>query len=225
MIVDHVAWLIFDQPIQLSSIRFATRLSMPLFCVITGYLLAGRQSVHWERVLQIAIAAGVVNLFYFTLYDQLEILASLLVCYLVYALTGNRFWIVLPVFLLFPQDPSAARFDFPLSVVATCVASGVLLRAYRWKVACVTTVTVAVISLACWLQPSESLWNSTSTVYVLWFLPAAVGLVAIAERWPTLRLSWLEWIGLHPLSIYVTQYVVLLMLSQPLPYSVPVSKL
>ena len=36
MIVDHVAGILYGQNIGESWIRFATRLSMPLFCVLTG---------------------------------------------------------------------------------------------------------------------------------------------------------------------------------------------
>ncbi|MFK7737661.1 MAG: TraX family protein [Pirellulaceae bacterium] len=38
MVLDHVCWLFGDSRIAPDSLRIITRLSMPLFCVLTGYL-------------------------------------------------------------------------------------------------------------------------------------------------------------------------------------------
>ncbi len=40
MIVDHVAGILFDLPIEVDNVRMLTRLSMPLFSVLMGYFLA-----------------------------------------------------------------------------------------------------------------------------------------------------------------------------------------
>lgn len=216
MIVDHIAWLFSDVAIELGTVRFVTRLSMPLFCVLMGYFLVPRSSrsaTFWRRTGQLALAAVAVNAVYAVLYEQLEILACLVVCCLLFALIGKWFWVCIfaswfvsieQEFLVSPVEPSLPLFDFSLAAVATCVASGILLREHgvRW-------------AAAGWIPVLLSIPTVTPpTVYVLYFLPLAVALVAWGASQPALAVPLLGLMGRFPLRIYVAQYAVLLAISR-----------
>ena len=215
MIIDHVAWLFFDQQIEAGSIRLLTRLSMPLFCVLTGYFAVARRGFHRERWTQVAVAAVAVNIVYVALYRRLEILASLLVGYTVLAVVGKPFVIGTAAFLLFPIDSSEAVFDFPLSAVITCMAIGVLQRLYGWRVSVSASIAIASALWVAFAIQGDFQLVSPPTVYVLLFLPLAALLLAFGVAHPKWRWGWLEWIGRYPLSIYVGQYTLLLLLSTP----------
>lgn len=210
MIVDHVAWLYFDQPIQPTSIRFVTRLSMPLFCVLTGYFALRSSDTNWARLGQVLLAAIVVNFAYFTLYGRLEILASLLVCYLLIAACKAWFMLAALAFLLFPWDVSAAVFDYPISAVATCMAVGGIQRKWGWQIGLSMAVLISLSLLALRGWQGDFRIVSQPTVYVLIFLPLASGLLAVGTLRPAWSLRGLAWIGRYPLSVYVGQYFVLL---------------
>ena len=213
MIVDHVAFLFFDQNIELGQLRFFTRLSMPLFCILGGYLAAGKETVNWMRIAQVAVAACIVNLLYFPAYGQLEILVSLLLCYLGYAMIGKWMMLCAGGALLYAWDPTASSslaadlwsgkaclLDFPFTIVATPFALGILLRKFGlpWAVGALLLLLPAI-----WLIPEP-------TVFVLWLTPVALLLVAGGCSKPSYSLRPLELIGRYPLRIYATQYVVLL---------------
>lgn len=203
MIVDHIAWFL-NVPIEWGTIRFGTRLSMPLFCLLMGYFLIARSKVHGRRWLQIALVALVLNLGYYAFFGQVEILVSLVVCYGVYSFLGKWFLGLVPVVYLFPWDPSVGFFDFPWTVVAGCVAQGMVLQRWGLRVALATGIGMLP---ACLLIPAP-------TQYVLYFVPVATLLGAWAADHPRYRLSWLEFVGRHPLKIYATQYLVILLLKR-----------
>ncbi|QDV27051.1 TraX family protein [Aureliella helgolandensis] len=204
MVVDHASDLFFNMNIEPSNVRMVTRLSMPLFCILMGYFLARSRRVHWERLLQIGAATVVTNVLFYTLYGKLEILASLLVCYV--GIVGLKLFFV-PLVLapfLFSWDASQAVFDFPLSIVAGCVAQGVILRCGGLRVAIATGIVLTVAALVV-SEPSR---------YVLWFVLPATLLIALGIARPQWHLRGLEWIGRFPLSIYVAQYYLLVLLSR-----------
>ena len=213
MIVDHIAWLFFSQPIEPNSIRMLTRLSMPLFCVLTGFFVLRRRSTNWERLFQVALAAAAVNLAYFTLYGKVEILAALLLCYLAIAGIGSWFLLGSVAFLLYPLDVTSSFFDFPMSVVATCVAVGGVQRRIGWPAAMVLSVLIATGLMFDRFFSDGFRWVAAPTVYVLLMLPLAVTLTGAGQFRPHWRVPGLEWIGRYPLSIYVGQYLLLLLLA------------
>lgn len=176
--------------------------------------MCGRSSVNWERVIQVALGAMAVNLAYFTFYGKVEILASLLVCYVVIAWAGKWFFLAMPTFLFYQLDFTAIGFDYPISVVATCVATGALLRQFGIRPAIVASCLIAAILAFSLQSKSEYVVVSPPTVYVLLFLPAAVTLISAGIQWPDFKMQILEFIGRYPLSIYVAQYLILLLLSR-----------
>lgn len=235
MIFDHIAWQFFQVNIAFDTVRFWTRLSMPLFCVLMGYFLASRHApsnaasgggesekqmqppprLNWSRFAQIAMAAAVLNVFYYTQYGQLEVLASLLVSYCAFALFSTLgiqqcFGFAVLAAFAFDFDPSriAVRegkelFDFPVSVVLAIVATGVVHRNYG---------PILGMSSALVLLLAGMIVNPP-TVYVLWFTPLAVLLVILGERFSEVHVPVLEWIGRYPLAIYVAQYMLLFLLA------------
>ncbi len=233
MIVDHIAW-VAGQPIEPGTVRIWTRLSMPLFCCLMGYLLAGKDAPpgsgrrvdrtgrggagarpNWARLGQIVVAAACVDAVYFPLEGQFEILVSLAAAWLLWALL--RSWMVLGIvgFLLFRVDPTAGAMgwpwlDYPLSLVLPCVALGMVHR-HAGGPAALTAATAMTLIVA----GSQSVgWPlvPTPSSYVLIAAPAAVLLLDVAVRFPRWSIPAFEWIGRRPLVVYVGQYWLVLAL-------------
>ncbi len=208
MIVDHVAGVIFSVRIEPDTIRFATRLSMPLFAVLLGFFLASSTKTHWKRVLQLAAAAVAINLFFYFVYhglnyhkyDKLEILASLLVCYVAHLILGRQLVWCFAAAYFFLHDPTRELFDYSVSVVVTCVAHGVILKIYGWRVA----------SIAGLLVLPATIFVTTPTQYAIYFILPAVWLVAWGSLFPKLLVPVVETLGRYPLTTYLTQYFIIL---------------
>lgn len=198
MIVDHVAGNLFSINIQLDSIRFWTRLSMPLFAVLMGYFFRSRP-LNRRRITQVAVACLLVNLSYVWMYRELEILASLLCAQVLFLGMGPRFvWLALAICLA-PWDPSSQWFDYPLTIVCSFVAVGKLLRERG---------TLWAASVASLMLPMTAVIPG-HTAYLLYFLTPAVLLVAVAQQRCSWTLPGLQRIGTYPLSIYVIQHYVI----------------
>ncbi|RMF42324.1 MAG: DUF1624 domain-containing protein [Planctomycetota bacterium] len=231
MIVDHIAW-VAGQPIEPGSVRLWTRISMPVFCCVMGYLLAGkdippklwrgsdridqkkaRSQPNWNRFGQIVLAALCVDIIYFPFEGQFEILVSLALTWLLWAaLRSDMVWCV-AAFLFFRLDPTAggwgwAVLDYPLSLVVPCVALGMLHRHAGWRVAVAVAGTMAGVIVGSHVLGWALVPPPSS--YVLVAAPAAVLLLEGATRVPRWHLPPLEWIGRRPLTVYVVQYWVLL---------------
>ncbi|MCA9133127.1 MAG: hypothetical protein KDA45_08225 [Planctomycetales bacterium] len=206
MIIDHSADILFHVSIDPSTIRMATRLSMPLFCGLMGYFLVSQEKVNWHRFYQLCLATLAINLVFFTIYGRLEILASLLVCYTLFLAAGRLLALAVVAVWFFQLDGSAQLFDYPLSVVLSCVAQGMVLRLHGWRVA---LLSGGAITLA-------ALWVAPPSVYVLFFVLPATLAIAWAAAHPQVTVSGLERIGHYPLTVYLIQYYVLLALGQQL---------
>jgi hypothetical protein len=100
----------------------------------------------------------------------------------------------------FLQDPSRELFDYSLSVVATCVAQGVILQRFGWRIAAVTGL---LILPAAWFVTAP-------TQYALFFIFPASMLVAAGQASPKWAVPGLETLGRYPLTAYLTQYFIIL---------------
>jgi uncharacterized membrane protein len=206
MVVDHGAGLLLDHSISNSSLRIAMRLSMPLFCLLMGYFLRPNSRFRVRRWAEIAITAGLVNLVFHPTYGCFEILASLLVAGLLGSFCGVFFPLLVLATLAYPIDPtdgwpSGGPLDFPLSLVVGFVALGSLHARYGAKPAWIAaTAITAFYPLAASLTP-----GSVSPLLLLFVLPAAL-LVSAAQRWPSLAVPGLTWLGQNPLKAYASQY-------------------
>lgn len=202
MIVDHIANFWFIVRIEPTSIRMLTRLSMPLFAILMGYFLVRKPEIHWNRLLQVAAVSIAVNCFFFPIYGKLEILASLLVCYWLILLPAKFSPVAVPLVLLFPFDPSAAVLDYPLTIVASCVALGQVLRYHGWKV-----------GLACSLLISASaLYIAPIAKLTVLMVPIATGLLIWGIYRPKLKVPGLDLAGRYPLTFYLVHYLIVLAL-------------
>ncbi len=204
MIVDHVAYFILDIPIAPTTIRILTRISMPLFCGLMGYFLVSKTKIHWNRFYQLLAATAVINVVFFAKVHKLEILASLSVCYAAFIVF--RSWLCLAFVAVFFSgvDPLSAWFDYPLPIVLSCVAQGMILRKYGCKAA---LATGAVVTLGVLVA------TSLAGLALYTVLPATL-LIAWAGKCPNVDLSkfrirWLGLVGRFPLTAYLLQYLVI----------------
>lgn len=204
MIVDHIAGIWFEVNIEPTSVRFLTRLSMPLFCLLMGYFLQSNERLHWKRFSQLAAATVAINIAFYSLYGKVEILASLLVCYCLYAGLRSSFVLLFVAAFFFPWDPSTEYFDFPLTLVATCIAQGVILKRYGLPVA-VATSLLSLLAVMLVTPPG---------VYVIYFVLPATLLVGGAAARPQISVPWLTQLGRYPLTVYLTQYFIILAIDQ-----------
>jgi hypothetical protein len=200
MVVDHIAGIWFDVNIEPTTIRFWTRLSMPLFCILMGYFLASSETLHWRRFYQLVAATVAINFLFFSIYRKVEILASLLACYCLFLVLRGRFAFLFVAVFFFPWDPLVNNFDYPILLVVSCVAQGVLLKRYGIRVAAVTSL---LILLATTLVTAPS-------VYVLYFVLPATLLVGWAAHRPNANIPWLTGLGRYPLTAYLIQYFAIL---------------
>lgn len=203
MVIDHAADLWWNVAIAPDTIRIVTRLSMPLFCGLMGYFLIVREHIAWNRLLQLGIATLVVNMAFFTVYRRLDILASLLVCYGIFIVFRKGLLVGLIAPFFFYWDESGRVFDFPISVVWCCVAQGAVVRlgGWRWGIA-----TALLVTAGAWFVPPP-------TQYVLLFVLPATGLIAWGAGQAERGVKWLEFLGRFPLTSYITQYYVLLVIA------------
>lgn len=202
MIVDHVALLWFEIWIAPTTIRFATRAALSLFVVLFGYLLAaGPRPGRPRRIGQIALAATAVNLLVYPIFDKLEVLAGLLLCYAAFYLLGTSFPVLVAAVLLYPLDATQRLLDYPLSILLAMAATGMILRRYGFEAACAAAATVTVAAAI--LVPAPAL-------YVMLFLVPAVVAVAVAAARPALTALPLETVGRYPLTVYTAQYYVII---------------
>lgn len=224
MIVDHAAYYLWDVPLAPHTIRIVTRLSMPLFCGLMGYFLAGRANINWDRFYQLCLAVITINLAFFSVHHKLEILASLLIAYILFICCRN--WLTFAVLAVYlaPWDPTLAWFDYPLPIVIACVAQGMMLRRFGVIAALASGL---LITLAAFVVPAPS-------VYVLFYVIPATWLIACAADHPQLpltspplkwlrlnllgrnmlRLHWLAVLGRYPLTTYLAQYYILFALTR-----------
>lgn len=220
MVLDHIAGIWFGLGIQDSVIRFGTRLAMPLFCVLMGYFLMPDRRWEakkaWRRPVQIFLAAVLVNLVFWPYYGSIEILGTLLLAYLVFLASGRWFWLSVLVIAAYPVDPLRIWFDFPPTLVIAFVAQGMVLRRFG---------IVAAMASGAWLG-AGTLWidslepGGVNQRLCLFILPATL-LVYLGESVPNKSVPGLEWLGRHPLSVYVTQYYIVFTVAYLMAYLMP----
>ncbi|HBJ36457.1 MAG TPA: hypothetical protein DDZ51_17245 [Planctomycetaceae bacterium] len=219
MIVDHVAVISFDIPIGTDNVRLVTRLALPLFAIVFGFFLidpslslsqrktttkvAAPNRSTWaafRRPAQILVAAFAANLLFVPEYGRLEILVSFLACSLLYLVLGRYFIAMLLAVVLFQYDPTLNLLDYPLTLTASLVAIGMVLRLYGFQKAILAAAVVTVAGLAAVPAPP---------LFVLLFAIPATCIVALASVSPELSVRWLALLGRYPLTTYVTQYYIL----------------
>jgi hypothetical protein len=208
MIVDHIAGIWFGLAIQHSAIRLATRLAMPLFCVLMGYFLRIDRRADWHRPVQILAACFAANLLFWPYYGSIEILGTLLLAYGVFVASGRFFPVWVLAMACYPIDPLRGWFDFPPSIVISFVAQGTILRRFGIGAALASGIWLA--AGAIWIDALEP--TGVNQKLCLFVLPATL-LVELGRRWPDYRIPALAWMWQHPLGIYVGQYYVIFLVA------------
>lgn len=213
MVVDHAVDLLWGQSIGESPIRIATRLAMPLFCVLMGYFLPTASTWRPRRFAEIAATAVLVNLIFYPTFGCVDILCSLLIVGAIGVTSGRFFPFFVFAALLYPVDPtdgwpSGGPMDFPLSIVLSFVALGSLQARYGGKIACLAAAGLTV----CYWPATSLTPGSVSPLLFLFTLPATLLLWA-AERHPTVSVPGLNWLGKNPLKSYAAQYYLIFALS------------
>ncbi|MEM9366374.1 MAG: TraX family protein [Planctomycetota bacterium] len=201
MMVDHTAAFWFDLPIEVGGLRFLTRLSMPLFCVLLGYFLDPSGDLRPKRYAEVLLAAVLVNLLHWPLEGELEILPSLLLSALAGTLLRSLAPVLIAMVFVYQTEPSSRFFDYQLSIVMPLVAHGVLLRRFGlgWTLLSATFL-LAVTSSGRFIYPQDT------HRFLVWFLPPAIMLTWIANRSKDGRIPVLPIMGRHPLTLYVVHY-------------------
>lgn len=209
MIVDHAAGILLTIPIDYSTIRFGTRLSMPLFAILMGYLLNSKavdSTAPWQerfpikRLAQILASAVATGVLYFSWYGSLDILSSLAICYLVFLLLRDRFVFLVAALVLYKFDVTRQVLDYPLTIVICLVAQGMILRRLGLGPAAFSALALTVIGIGTVGKPS--------LLVLLFALPATL-LVGLAGQKIGLSHPWLSFLGRYPLTVYVVQYYII----------------
>jgi len=204
MVLDHAVGILLGVSIEFSSVRFWTRLSMPLFCLLMGYFLTVGKPLNRHRYLQIAIAMVVINAAYWPLYDKFEILASLLLAFTVLRAVGKAYPWFVGMVLLYPVDPLDQWFDYAPSLVISFVTLGMILRQRGLQAALLIAagLTTGAFWLR-WLSPGDP------SQYLFYFLLPAIGLLSLGVRYPDWKWKGLTLAGRFPLTCYLTQYFII----------------
>lgn len=219
MIVDHIAVIWFDIAIGVDNVRLVTRLALPLFAILFGFFLvrsspqqSSAESLsktalprrgNWalfRRPAQLLLASFAANVVFVPEYGKLEVLASFLTCSLLFLVLRHYFVMLLLAVLLFQHDPTLPLLDYPITLTASLVAIGMVLRLYGFQTAILAAMVVILSGLA--VVP-------TPPLFVLLFAIPATCVVALANVSPELSVRWLAFLGRYPLTTYVTQYYIL----------------
>lgn len=218
MIVDHVFGIWFDHSISHSPIRMLTRLSMPMFMVLAGYLLARSEGrIRPQRWMEIAFSAVAVNALVFPYFQRIDILGSFLVVLIMTHFLGKQAWVLTFGILIqgVMKDPSGAWFDYPISLIMTPVGIGFAYQRFGFRLGLLAAL-FPLLGLA-WISDHTSLsLLAIPLAYLLLvqvqFLERSLTWLRSASQWAWSPLTWIRVMGQYPLRIYVAQYQLILLL-------------
>ncbi|RME79899.1 MAG: hypothetical protein D6769_01075 [Methanobacteriota archaeon] len=201
MFIDHFAGIALLDPINPTTIRFLTRLAEPLFALLFGYFLHSRSKDKLvKRGIEVTAVAILVNLFYYSLIGRFEILGSFVLMVVAYFFLGNIIKWLLPLALLTPWDPTIAFLDYPITLVASQAALGMLMREGKdWRLSLFFIIPFLL------MRPP---WS-----YSFLFMPLATYMLAWAVKNKGYGNSFVEILGRYPLMSYVMQFIAAVALS------------
>jgi len=128
--------------------------------------------------------------------------------FFVIALLGFLFFQVESQQVVSPSHGSRLLFDYPVSVVASCVAVGFVAGRWESKLAVLPALTIPIVARQ---SSGDSMIVTSPSIYVLYFLVPAVVLLGASRQFPKCKIPMLAWIGRYPLRIYVAQYLIILL--------------
>jgi uncharacterized membrane protein len=195
MFFDHVLFFSPNSSFDPFSPRFFTRIAEPIFAVLVGYFLIGREDKRlFSRLLEILAVAFLVNIFFYMLLGKLDILISLALSYLAYFALKDKIVLLVPAFVLFSLDPTTQLLDYPLSLVLSQVALGAAIRKG------LSPLLLFAFLLAPLFVPAPYSYTALFTV-------AAGCLVLLAQKFKDIKMPVASQIGKRPLLYYMVQYV------------------
>jgi hypothetical protein len=195
MFFDHILFFSENSSFDPFSPRFFTRIAEPIFAVLVGYFLIGRETKNMVfRLFEILMVAFFVNMLFFLALGKFEILASLALSYIAYFALKDRIVFLLPAFMLFSIDPTRPFLDYPLSIALSQVALGAAIRKGL-------SPFLPLIFLA------APLFVPAPYVYPALFAILAGLLVLLAQRFKDIKVPVLSQIGKRPLLYYMAQFV------------------
>jgi hypothetical protein len=206
MIIDHVAAIIFLQPINDKTIRFITRLSEPLFIILFGYFLAKRERTV-KRLFEILAASIFVNLFYYPITGSFEILASVSIAYVIFLLFKPYFpFLFFLAFLLSFIDPTKNVVDYPISIVLMQAVIGYLLKDNK-------VISAICLLLMLFLYFIPNIFPNVLYYTLIFTLPAFILFLFFDKYLKELKLPIITLFGRYPLTSYVLQYLIIVYLA------------
>lgn len=195
MFFDHVLFFGPNSSFDPFSPRFFTRIAEPIFAVLVGYFLIGREDKRlFSRLLEILAVAFFVNIFFYMLLGKLDILISLALSYLAYFALKDKIVLLIPAFVLFSIDPTRQLLDYPLSLVLSQVALGAAMR----------KGLSPLLPLVMLLAP---LFVPAPYSYAALFTAVAGFLVLLAQKFKDIKIPIASQIGKKPLLYYMAQYI------------------
>jgi hypothetical protein len=197
MFFDHLAAIAFLQGIELFNVRFFTRIAEPIFALLFGYFLFGRDKKRLAlRLFEIGVVAVFVNIFFYPLTGVFDILVDFFAIGVLYILLGDSMRFLFPFVFLTPVFPGFLDYPFPLVLSQACI--GMLARE-RAKV--LFPALLLFLSSAVAIQ--TPLQYTVLFTFVAWFL-----LWIFSSHLRDFDLPPLNYIGKRPLLFYVIQYLI-----------------
>ncbi len=217
MFLDHIAFLLGIR-IEPFTIRFLTRLSEPLFAMLFGYFLINRVNKGKFFDSRLVAAALLSNLLFYTYTQRFDILVSFVLILPIATILKEKFVFLLPVVFLFSQDPTLYLLDYPISLVISQAAFGMLLRLGG------NPLPSLIFLVSFLFFPQESVLKPYSYVSFFSFISAVIMILALEYK--NIRLPIVNLLGKHALLFYVLQFYIpfillILILLLDLPIDVP----
>ncbi len=215
MVVDHIAGILLYENISFLEIRFATRIAEPMFALLFGYFMANYFNSTTKALMRlIYLFSGVafVNVFYYALFSNFEILTTLLLCFVIGMIVREKLKYFFVILMFFPIDPTRGLLSYPLSIVLSQVAVGSLMRERN-------ITSKELILLCCFYLFSLfliefSFYFNGYTIplhYTVLFTPLAIVIVNSLKH-VSVKIEPINFIGIHAYEIYFIQYIIISMI-------------
>jgi hypothetical protein len=202
MFFDHVAAIAFSQGIELFNVRFFARVAEPIFALLFGYFLLGRNKKRLAfRLAEIFFVAVVINIFFYSVTGVFDILVDFLVIGIFYMLVGDALKYFFPVVFLTPIFPEI--FDYPLPFVLSQVSLGMLIHEGKREI---------IFSFLVFL--ASAFFISAPLQYSIFFTLVAGVLVSIfSSSLRGFEFFPVNFVGKRPLSFYLIQYLLAILIA------------
>jgi hypothetical protein len=198
MFFDHVAAIAFSQGIEPFNVRFFARVAEPIFSLLFGYFLLGRNKRRLAfRLAEIFFVAVLINIFFYSVTGVFDILVDFLVIGIFYMVVGDALKYFFPVVFLTPIFPEIL--DYPLPFVLSQVSLGMLIREFNKERRVIFPFLVFLAS---------AFFISVPLQYSIFFtLVAGVLVLIFSSSLRDFEFFPVNFMGKRPLLFYSLQYI------------------